>query len=169
MNSFFDKCSNIISLDFSNFNSYNINDIFCMLDHCSKLKEIKGINKLNTNNVTTLEGMFQSCYELEYLDLSNFNTSNVIKINHMFNHCYKLKKIKGLNNFNTACVEDMYGMFESCSELEYLDLSNFDTSNVTGMACMFIQCCKLKEIKGLNLFNTKKWSIWKGYLTHAQN
>ena len=156
MNRFFQKCSKIISLDFSNFNSSNINDMFCMLDHCSKLKEIKGINKLNTNNVTTLEGMFQSCYELEYLDLSNFNTSNVIKINHMFNHCYKLKKIKGINNFITNKVIAMNSMFQSCYELEYLDLSNFNTSNVTDMSWMFNECYKLKEIKGIHKFITNK-------------
>ena len=46
-------------------------------------------------------------------------------------------------------------MFAQCYELEYLDLSNFDTSNVTNMNGMFFKCNKLKEIKGLNKFNTK--------------
>ena len=46
-------------------------------------------------------------------------------------------------------------MFGICYELEYLDLSNFDTSNVTTMRNMFVKCNKLKEIKGLNKFNTK--------------
>ena len=43
--------------------------------------------------------MFQRCYELEYLDLSNFYTSNVTNIRGMYNECKKLKKIKGINNF----------------------------------------------------------------------
>ena len=46
-----------------------------MFNECHKLKEIKGMNKFNTNQVTNMSGMFQSCNELEYLDLSNFNTS----------------------------------------------------------------------------------------------
>ena len=61
-------------------------------NECYKLKEIKGINKLNTDKVTDMNTMFQECKELEYLDLSNFNTSNVTKMNHMFNKCHRLKK-----------------------------------------------------------------------------
>ena len=105
-----------------------------MFNECHKLKEIKGINKFNTNKVTNMNSMFQECKELEYLDLSNFDTSNVIDIGFMFNKCHKLKEIKGINDFNTNKVTNMNAMFQLCNELEYLDLSNFDTSNVSDMA-----------------------------------
>ena len=49
-----------------------------MFNECNKLKEIKGLNNLNTSNVTTMRGMFQLCNELEYLDLSNFDTSKLM-------------------------------------------------------------------------------------------
>ena len=84
-----------------------------------------------------MRAMFQECYELEYLDLTNFNTSNVTKMNHMFNECKKLKEIKGINKFITNKVTNMKAMFQECHELEYLDLTNFDTSNVTDMRWMF--------------------------------
>ena len=74
----------------------------------------------------------------------------------MFNKCNKLKEIKGLNNFNTKNIIIMTAMFQDCNELEYLDLSNFDTSKVTDMSYMFNNCNKLKEIKGINKFNTIK-------------
>ena len=45
-------------------------------------------------------------------------------------------------------------MFQLCGELEYLDVSDFDTSNVTNMENMLLGCNKLKEIKGINNFNT---------------
>ena len=45
-------------------------------------------------------------------------------------------------------------MFNECPELISLDLSNFDSSNVTNISFMFNNCIKLKEIKGLNNFNT---------------
>jgi len=48
----------------------------------------------------------------------------------------------------------MGGMFQLCKELEYLDLTNFITDNVTDMCWMFCGCYKLKEIKGVNNFNT---------------
>ena len=98
--------------------------------------------------------MFQLCGELEYIDLSNFDTSKVTDMSYMFNECLKLKEIKGINNFNTINVTNMKTMFQYCNELEYIDLSNFDTSKVTDMSWMFNQCLKLKEIKGINNFNT---------------
>ena len=52
---------------------------------CHKLKEIKGINKFNTSNVTKMDAMFQGCNEIEVLDLSNFDTTNVVDIGWMFN------------------------------------------------------------------------------------
>jgi len=156
MEGFFEKCSNITSLDLSNFDSSNINNMSFMFNECIKLKEIKGINKLNTKKVTDINSMFQGCVELEFLDLSNFDTSNIIDMSFMFNQCNKLKEIKGIKNFNTNKVTNMGSMFQECKQLEYLDLSNFDTSNVTDMSFMFNQCNKLKEIKGIKAFNTNK-------------
>ena len=43
------------------------------MDVFNNLKAIKGINNFNTLKVTKMTTMFQECYELEYLDLSNFN------------------------------------------------------------------------------------------------
>ena len=153
---FFNKCSNIISLDLTNFDTSNVIDMSFMFSNCNKLKEIKGINKFITNNVTAMNSMFQECNEIDYLDLTNFDTSNITKMNHMFNKCHKLKKIKGINKFITNKVIDMNSMFQECNEIEYLELTNFDTSNVTDMSFMFNQCHKLKEIKGINQFITKK-------------
>ena len=121
---FFELCSNISSLDFSNFNTSSIADMEYMFNGCSKLKEIKGLNKFNTNKVKSMKSMFQKCNELEYLDLSNFNTSNVTDMENMFNECNKLKEIKGLNKFNTNKVVNMQAMFQKCIELKYLDLTN---------------------------------------------
>jgi surface protein len=127
-----------------------------MFNKCNKLKEIKGLNKLNTNKVIKMNSMFQLCTELEYLDLSNFDTSNVTDMSYMFNECYKLKEIKGINKFNTNNVTNMAVMFQSCKKLESLDLSNFNTSNVTDMSNMFEKCSNLKQIKGIANFDTTK-------------
>ena len=98
--------------------------------------------------------MFQDCNELEYLDLSNLNTSNVTDMSNMFSGCKKLKEIKGINNFNTSNVIEIEAMFQDCNEIEFLDLSKYDTSNIINMSWMFNGCMKLKEIKGINNFNT---------------
>ena len=159
---FFKKCTNIISLDFSNFNTSNIIDMEDMFSECNKLKEIKGINKIITNKVTNMSGLFNECFELEYLDLSNFNTANVTDMECMFNGCTKLKEIIGINKFITNKVTAMNGMFQQCNELEYLDLSNFNTANVTDMSFMFNKCHKLKYLNVSNfLINCETKNMFK--------
>ena len=37
-----------------------------------------------------MEGAFESCYKLEYLDLSNWNTQEVLNMENMFKQCNKL-------------------------------------------------------------------------------
>ena len=64
-----------------------------------------------------MEGMFQLCTILKYVDLSNFNTSNVSNMEYMFNKCKKLKEIKGMTNFNTANLKSTFAMFQLCTEL----------------------------------------------------
>ena len=59
----------------------------------------------------------------------------------------------------------MSGIFSGCKELEYLDLSNFNTSNVTDIFFMFAGCSKLKEIKGINDFNTINMIEIKSYVS----
>ena len=105
--------------------------------------------------------MFQSCYNLDNVDLSNFNTSKVIYMTRMFFLCIKLKEIKGINKFNTSKVINMKEMFKSCNELEYLDLSNFDVSNAVETEGIFSECNKLKEIKGSEKFTKSVKEISK--------
>ena len=100
-----------------------------MFNECHKLKEIKGINKFNTNKVTNMRTMFQKCYELEYLDLSNFNTENVTDMKWMFTNCYKLKEIKGIYNFRISNIIYFYETFDECNDLEYINTSKFNTFN----------------------------------------
>ena len=68
-----------------------------MFNGCTKLKEIKGINKFITANVTDMNSMFNGCKELEYLDLSNFNIYQVVNMDNIFDGCIKIKR---LNIFN---------------------------------------------------------------------
>ena len=64
------------------------------------LKQVEGLEYLNTQNVTDMYEMFAGCSGLTSLDLSHFNTQK---------------------------VTDMSGMFSLCSGLTSLDLSHFNT------------------------------------------
>ena len=103
------------------------------------------LTKLDTSNVTDMEGMFQYCNSLNTLDISNFDTSQVTDMSYMFSGCSSFTSLD-LSNFDTSNVTNMYYMFQSCSSLTNLDLSNFDTSNVTNMSWMFGNCDNLQKI-----------------------
>ena len=112
-------------------------------DGCQNLTEIKGIENLNTQNVTDMSSMFSDCQKLTSLDLSNFNTANVKYMRSMFGFCQELTSLN-VTNFNTANVEDMRSMFKNCSALTGIFASNkFVTDMVIDGSDMFSGCDKL--------------------------
>ena len=153
MNSMFEFCSSLTSLDVSNLNTSNVTDMNRMFDYCSSLTSLD-LSNFDTSNVTNMSFMFDNCKGLTSLNLSNFNTSNVTNMSYMFAICSSLTSLD-LSNFNTSKVTDMSCMFASCSSLTSLDLSNFNTSNVTNMGWMFYGCSSLTSLNVSN-FNTSK-------------
>jgi len=90
-----------------------------MFNECNKLKEIKGLNKFNTNKVNNMKAMFNFCSELESLDLSNFNTENVTDMSGMFNECNKLKYLN-LLNFTIDCQTEYMLHFKQKNICEFI-------------------------------------------------
>ena len=123
--------------------------------NCNALKQIEGLEYLNTSEVKDMGYMFSACKALTSLDLKNFNTKNVTKMNYMFSDCWALTSLD-LKNFNTQNVTDMSGMFEGCGRLKSLDLKNFNTQNVTKMNSMFAYC---RALKSLDLKNFKTQNV----------
>ena len=119
-----------------------------------KLKQIEGIENLNTENVTNMFTMFFDCRNLAELDVTHFNTANVKDMYRMFSNCSGLTSLD-VTNFNTANVTDMSSMFHACSGLTSLDVTNFNTANVTDMSSMFHACSGLTSLDVTN-FNTAK-------------
>ena len=117
------------------------------------LKQIEGLEYLNTSEVKDMSGMFGDCYRLTSLDLSHFNTQNVTDMSAMFSGCSGLTSLD-LKNFNTQNVTNMRAMFYGCSGLTFLDLSHFNTQNVTDMQSMFSGCSGLTSLD-LSHFNTQ--------------
>ncbi len=137
-------------------NTSNVTDMSRMFAESSITTiDLKG---LVTSNVTDMSEMFSECKSLTNLDLSGFNTSNVTDMNNMFYECYSLTSLD-LSNFNTSNVTNMHSMFylnpyaNRTSPLVRLDLSNFNTSNVTDMGEMFRGASSLVYLD-LSSFNT---------------
>ena len=87
----------------------------------SNLTEIRGLNLVDTSNMTNMGNMFNSCSRLTSLDVSGWDTSK---------------------------VTSMYSMFQNCSSLTSLNLSGWNFSRVTGMYSMFSYCSRLTTITG---------------------
>ena len=119
----------------------------------TRLKEIQGLQYLNTSEVKRMDEMFRNCHSLTNLDLSNFDTQNVLGMSYMFSGCSSLTHLD-LSNFDTRNVQWMDRMFEGCYSLTHLDLSNFDTRNVQRMSYMFDNCSSLTTLD-LSNFDTR--------------
>lgn len=117
----------------------------CWFFGCTNLKNIEGINNLNTTEVTDMGAMFRNCSSLTDLDVSGFDTRKVTTMGTMFSGCSKLSTLD-VSGFDTKNVTDMYCMFNKCSGLTTLNVSGFDTKNVTNMREMFSGCSKLATI-----------------------
>ena len=117
------------------------------------LKQIEGLEYLNTSEVKNMGGMFGDCSGLTSLDLSHFNTQKVTNMGGMFADCSGLTSLD-LKNFNTQNVTDMVGIFSDCRALSSLDVSHFNTQNVTYMREMFSGCSGLTSLD-VSHFNTQ--------------
>ena len=152
MNSMFNECTALKSLDLTNFNTAKVTNMSYMFNDCSALASLN-VSKFNTAEVKDMDFMFYNCSTLTSLNLSNFNNAKVTTMISMFDGCTKLESLD-LSNFNTAEVTNMGCMFYNCSALTSLNLSNFNTAKVTNMSAMFYNCSALTSLN-LSNFNTE--------------
>ena len=134
---YFDKDDNYIDLIWNN----TIDSCYFMFYKCSDIIEID-LSNFDSSNVSTMGYMFYGCSQLSSLNLSNFDTSNVANMECMFCFCSQLSSLN-LSNFVTSTVTNMICMFQGCTQLSVLNLSNFATSKVKYMGYMFYNCSKL--------------------------
>ena len=134
-NDMFVRCWDIIEIDLSKFNSFQVNTMQWMFYQCTSLTSVN-LSNFDTSQTTTINHMFYNCTSLISVDLSFFNTSKVLWMFEMFYNCILLTSLD-LSNFNTLKVESMYGMFYGCTHLEYINLQNFDENNLKQSNNMF--------------------------------
>ena len=152
LDNIFYNLSNLVEIDFSNFNSTGITSMRNLFYFCTNLKKINFGSNFDTSLVTNMENMFKECQSLEYLNLSTFDTSITNYLNFMFYNCFSLKSLD-LRSFNTEVVVDMNQMFHNCSSLTSLDISSFNTKSTIFMSKMFCGCLSLTSLD-LSGFNT---------------
>ena len=140
--------------------------MYNMFDGCSDLTSLD-LTNFNTTKVTNMSNMFSFCSALTSLDLTNFNTTNVTYMYNMFDGCSALTSLD-LTNFSTANVECMQEMFKGCSTLQSIYVS--DNFVVTGIKYesykknLFTDC---KALKGAipEYDSAKTSSVYANYKT----
>ncbi|MEG9205135.1 BspA family leucine-rich repeat surface protein, partial [Lactococcus garvieae] len=141
-----------------NVDTSKVTNMQSMFNGCSALTSLD-LSNFNTSKVTSMNSMFNKCSSLTSLDLSNFDTSKAANINlgGMFAECSSLTKLD-LSHWDTSNVTNMIYMFSKCTALTDLDVSNFDTSNVTDMHYMFYNCSALTNLN-ISSFDTSKANV----------
>lgn len=102
MHHMFEKCSSLITLDLSSFDTSWVEDMGYMFAECENLKTLD-LGHFDTSHVTSLDALFCNCKSLENLDLSSFDTRK---------------------------TEIMGRMFSGCDSLKTLDISSFDLNQI---------------------------------------
>ena len=116
------NCSNITSLDMSNFNTSDVTTMRMTFGNCKGLTSLD-VSSFDTSKVKNMYSMFENCYHLTELDLSSFDTSKVENMRNMFWGCENLTTIKGVIDMK-SCTEKYERMFTNCSKLKGVKIKN---------------------------------------------
>lgn len=94
MNSMFQECSYLTSIDISDWNTSNVNNLNQMFFRCENLDTVV-MKNWDVSNVQYTMNMFFDCTKLRVLDLSGWNLTYNSLVNHtdMFYNCTNLEKI----------------------------------------------------------------------------
>ena len=76
-------CSNLISLDLSNFDTSNVKSMNFTFTHCSSLKYLN-LTNFNTSKVEGMYRMFFECFSIIYLNLQFFQLQPSVNIGDIF-------------------------------------------------------------------------------------
>ena len=100
---------------------HTLETLFCLFYDFNSLKTINNIEKLKTEGVTNMQGMFSGCSSLQSLDLSSFNTASVTNMSYMFEDCSNLENIYVGDGWSTQAVTHGDFMFTNCKKLPGYD------------------------------------------------
>ena len=110
------------------------------------LAAVKGLENLNTSDVTDMSRMFGHCKSLTSLDLSHFNTAKVESFREMLRNCEGIQSFD-LSGFSTNRATDMYAMFSQCFSLKSVKLPSWENVGwMKDMSAMFFECKALQEL-----------------------
>ena len=154
MKNMFYNCSSLISINLTNFETGNNNDVDLshMFYNCQKLNSFN-LSFSKTFYVKNMDSMFYNCKSLIYIDLSYISSTKPINLSRLFFNCVNLTNVEW-NNFNNTYISDTREMFYNCISLKLNDSGDNDIfikNNINNfyvnMSKMFYNCINLKNIR----------------------
>lgn len=100
------------------------------------LDEYVGLDKVDSSNVTSMNGMFRNNRKVKTIDLSTWDTSKVTDFSYMFNNCEELENVY-LDNFDTSKATKVDAMFKSCSKLKSINMDSFNFNSLNSGSQLF--------------------------------
>jgi surface protein len=134
MESMFRRCSQLQTLDVSNWDVSGVTNMKSMFEGCSQLQSLD-VSNWDVSGVTNMNSMFLNCSQLQTLDVSSWDVSSVTSMNSMFRWCSQLQTLD-VSNWDVSGVTDMSNLFYD-TQLQTLDVSSWDVSSVTTMQNAF--------------------------------
>lgn len=172
----FADCKTIETIDLSPLNVSYLNSVSDMFHGCSKLKNIVwGNTKVHAK---AMYYMFVSCSSFESIDTSFLDPeyNETTNINSMFNQCYALK-VLDLSNLKTTAITNANYAFGYCQKLANIVFENGCFSN-TNFKTLDLSYSPLSHDCAVDIFNKlatrtnsptlKLSSTTKGYLTENE-
>lgn len=108
------------------------------------------VGNWDVSNVWRMTAMFAGCTNLEHIDVSRWNVGKVQYFTAMFqgsDHIGDMKlKEIDVGNWNTQSADSMGYMFYGCAQLENIDVDNWNVKGVLDFDHMFTDCFSLKTI-----------------------
>ena len=123
----FQGCSSLKNGDFISYlsNTSKVKDMSGLFSKCSKLiLSKKNIQKLVTNNVEYMVGLFNECTTLDKIDVSLWNMSNIKDISGMFYKCTSLKSLSGIDNWHFNDEFKYENTFDQCPNIKTDEFNN---------------------------------------------
>ena len=145
----------------SDINTSNVTDMESVFQSCESLSSID-VSGFNTSNVTTMYQMFRYCSNLTSLDLSSFTGESLVSMCGMIRDCTKVTLVDLSGLTDTPLLTTTSEMFNSCTALTDLNMENWaNAPKLTATQSMFKECYAIQniEFKSLiaeNMINMKQ-------------
>ena len=143
--------------------------LYCqeIFEPCFNVEKISLLN-FDTASTKSFAKMFYYLDRLQRVEMSSLLTQNVVTMESMFEGCISLEKIAGLDSFDTSCVENYSCMFKHCHSISDLDLSGFNKQNQANVRSMISNCPALRrlDITGWS-FDSQLLPIIKDFVSYC--